>query len=63
MNQEEDTLCAARDEPVVADPEISGPISIEPSFQFLLLFSRSVTDCLSQVHLQYGTGHYFLKLL
>lgn len=39
----------AKDEPVIADPEIQGGIAIEPSFQFLLMFSRSLTDCLSQI--------------
>ncbi len=47
--KEEEGLSRARDEPVVADPEVAGGIDVEPSFQFLLLFSRSVTDCLSQV--------------
>ncbi len=33
----------------MAEPEIHGPIEIDPTFQFLLIFSRPVTDCLSQV--------------
>ena len=40
---------SAQDEPVLCDPEIHGPLDIDNSFQFLLLFSRSLADCLSQV--------------
>ena len=39
----------ATDEPVLADPEIHGGIEIEASFQFLLIFSRSLIDCLTQI--------------
>ncbi len=42
-------LKAAKDEPVSSEPEIHGPVQLDPSFQFLLIFSRSVADCLSQV--------------
>jgi len=47
--KDEPHLTSAKDEPVLADPEVHGGIALEPTFQFLLLFSRSVTDCLSQV--------------
>ena len=32
----------------MAEPEISA-VAIEPSFQFVVIYSRSVSDCLSQV--------------
>jgi len=47
--RDEERLAAASDEPVLAEPEIHGGVALEPSFQFLLLFSRSVTDCLAKV--------------
>jgi len=43
-----DALRSARDEPVLAEPEISC-VAIDPSFQFVVIYSRSVADCLSQV--------------
>lgn len=39
---------SARDEPVLAEPEISS-VPLDPSFQFVVIYSRSVADCLSQV--------------
>lgn len=42
-------LSCARDEPVLAEPEVQGGIPLDSSYQFLLIFSRSITDCLSQV--------------
>ena len=44
----------ARDEPVLAEPEISS-VAIDPSFQFVVIYSRSVADCLSQV-CSFGDG-------
>ena len=42
------TCRSAKDEPVLAEPEISS-VAIDPSFQFVVIYSRSVADCLSQV--------------
>lgn len=39
----------AKDEPVLSDPEIHGGIELKASFQFLLIFSRSLVDCLTQI--------------
>ena len=47
--KEEEALKGAKDEPVTAEPEIHGGIALEPSFQFLLIFTRSLSDCLSQL--------------
>ena len=45
---------SARDEPVLAEPEISS-VPLDPSFQFVVIYSRSVADCLSQV-CSFGDG-------
>ena len=42
-------LASASDDPVLSEPEMTGGIPIGPEFQFLLIFSRSLTDCLAQV--------------
>ena len=49
-------LCrSAKAEPVLAEPEISS-VALDPSFQFVVIFSRSVADCLSQVCSFSGEG-------
>ena len=45
--KEDAILSSATDDPVIPEPEIFGAIPLEPSFQFLLLFSKSLLDCLS----------------
>jgi TAK1-binding protein 1 len=46
---EVEALIGAKDEPVLCEPEIHGAVPLEQPFQFLLVFSRSLADCLSQV--------------
>eukprot|EP00095_Tigriopus_kingsejongensis_P006516 maker-scaffold172_size289735-snap-gene-1.25 protein:Tk06516 transcript:maker-scaffold172_size289735-snap-gene-1.25-mRNA-1 annotation:"tgf-beta-activated kinase 1 and map3k7-binding protein 1" len=54
-------VAEARDEPLLAEPEVQGAIPIDASYLFLLIFSRSITDCLSQL-VSSGCGHLLSEL-
>ena len=47
--KEVDYLKEAKDEPVLASPEIHGPFLVEPHHLFMLIFTRSLALCLEQI--------------
>lgn len=46
--KEMDALKSCRDDPVIAEPEIQGGIPIHDSFQFLILFTKSLSNALEE---------------